>query len=146
MRTKTLLVAVAALAVGAITSQAQVYSQNIVGYVNKVIHLGQSLISNPLQGTTNDLEQLLNLQGGEVILLWTGSGYQVYEYQQGYVSNYGTPSDWTDGGGAAIPGTQVNWEGSGLNFVPDPQIAPGQAVFYQTQNATTNWVQNLVIQ
>jgi hypothetical protein len=40
----------------------------------------------------------------------------------------------------------VNWEGSGLNFVPDPQIAPGQAVFYQTQNATTNWVQNLVIQ
>jgi len=34
MRTKTLLIAVAALAAGVISSQAQVYSQNIVGYAN----------------------------------------------------------------------------------------------------------------
>jgi hypothetical protein len=34
MRTKTLLIAAAALAAGVISSQAQVYSQNIVGYAN----------------------------------------------------------------------------------------------------------------
>jgi len=34
MRTKTLLIAAAALAVGIISSEAQVYSQNIVGYAN----------------------------------------------------------------------------------------------------------------
>jgi hypothetical protein len=36
MRTKTLLIAAAALAVGIISSEAQVYSQNIVGYANVV--------------------------------------------------------------------------------------------------------------
>lgn len=34
MRTKTLLIAVAALAVGVATAMAQTYSQNVVGYVN----------------------------------------------------------------------------------------------------------------
>ena len=34
MKTKTLLIAAATLAVGVISSQAQVYSQNIVGYIN----------------------------------------------------------------------------------------------------------------
>ncbi len=35
MKTKTLLIAAAALAAGIISSQAQVYSQNIVGYANR---------------------------------------------------------------------------------------------------------------
>ena len=37
MRTKTLLIAAAALAAGILSSSAQTYSQNIVGYVNQVL-------------------------------------------------------------------------------------------------------------
>ncbi len=57
MRTKTLLIAAAALAAAVTSSQAQstVYSQNIVGYVNQVLP-GAGVFTSvvaPLQGTTN---------------------------------------------------------------------------------------------
>ncbi len=57
---KTLLIAAAALAASLIPSQAQVYSQNIVGYVNTAIPGGGALtlVANPIQtvvgGVTND--------------------------------------------------------------------------------------------
>ena len=146
MRTKTLLIAAAALAAGVITSQAQpVYSQNVVGYVNQVIpgNGAQSLIVNPLQNTTNGVEQILTgLQGGENILLWSGSGYYIYNFNPGLQANDGTPSDWIDLGGN-IPG-DVNDQGT--LFAPDPQISIGQAFFYVNGNGATNWVQNLVLQ
>jgi hypothetical protein len=63
MRTKTLLLACAALALGLATSQAQVYSQNVVGYANVVLKgNGQyNLIANPFDdGNGNYLTNLLN--------------------------------------------------------------------------------------
>jgi hypothetical protein len=41
MKSKTLLIAAAALVAGVITSEAQVYSANIVGYVNVTLPAGQ---------------------------------------------------------------------------------------------------------
>jgi hypothetical protein len=145
MRTKTLLIAAAALAAGVITSQAQVYSQNVVGYVNQVVPSGQSLVCNPLAGTTNSAESLLALQGGETLLLWSGSGFYEYSYVQGAVSNDGAPTDWVDGGGVPIPGGVYNAT-FGYTFVQPPQIPPGVGFFVQNPNsAETNTYVGTVI-
>jgi hypothetical protein len=60
MRTKTLLIAAAALVVGIISSEAQsVYSANVVGYINFNLTNGFNLIANQLDfdgtGTNNNL-------------------------------------------------------------------------------------------
>jgi hypothetical protein len=60
MRTKTLLLT-AVLAVGAATtSMAQVYSQNVVGYINVTVTNGQYLcVANQLNNGTNTLDEIL---------------------------------------------------------------------------------------
>jgi len=61
MRTKTLLLAVGALAAGLVTSQAQpVYSANVVGYMNVPLPSGQYIsMANQLDfdgtGTNNNV-------------------------------------------------------------------------------------------
>lgn len=81
MRTKTLLIAAAALAAGLASSQAQtVYSANIVGYVNVTFPAGQfTLISNPLDNGTNTANDLLAaLPNKSTIQLWNGTGFDTY--------------------------------------------------------------------
>jgi hypothetical protein len=84
MRTKTLIIASAALAVGILTSSAQTYSQNIVGYVNQVLPAGYSLIALPVNTTniaTIDAGQALPcLQGGDSVIIWNGGGYSTYGF------------------------------------------------------------------
>jgi hypothetical protein len=59
MRTKTLLVIAALSAAGAVTSMAQVFSVNAVGYVVKTIPAnGLALISNPLRAQNNTIAEL----------------------------------------------------------------------------------------
>ncbi len=70
MRTKTLLIAAAALAATVISSEAQVYSANVVGYVNVVLQGGYNLEANPFDdGNGNHLTNLINpsLPASEVI-------------------------------------------------------------------------------
>jgi len=82
MRTKTLLMAGAALALSLATSQAQVYSANIVGYANVVLPgNGQyTLIANPFDdGNGNHLTNIISapLPGGigqSHVIYWNGSG------------------------------------------------------------------------
>jgi hypothetical protein len=79
MRTKTALLTAAALAAGVVASMAQnVYSVNVVGYVNVPVTGGQyALLSNPLDNGTNDLNSLFpNAGTGSTILIWDGAGYQ----------------------------------------------------------------------
>ncbi len=58
---KTLLIAAAALVAGVVSSEAQVYSANIVGYVNVTCPAGaQVLVSNPLDDGTNQANDLLS--------------------------------------------------------------------------------------
>lgn len=80
MRTK-LALAAAALTAGMLTASAQsnVYSLNIVGYVNAVISSNYTLVANPLNdGNGNSMTNLIPaaaLPNGSKVLLWTGSGY-----------------------------------------------------------------------
>lgn len=83
MRTKTLLCA-AAFAASALSSMAQsnVYSQNIVGYVNKPIPSGNAIYANPLNASPNNnaTNVLKTLADGTLVSLWTGSSFNVWTY------------------------------------------------------------------
>lgn len=60
MRTKTLVIAAALGVAGIVTSAAQVFSVNVVGYVNVTIPAGFSMIANPLNNTDgNTLNNLI---------------------------------------------------------------------------------------
>ena len=74
MRTKTLLIAAVLGAVGIATASAQVTSVNAVGYVNKSLNAGLSLISNPLSNGGNSI--------GEVIPS-APIGAQVFKFENG---------------------------------------------------------------
>src|SRR4051794_21316872 len=56
MRTKTLLLTAALSAAGALTSMAQVYSVNIVGYINLTVPKGFSMIANQLNASKNGVQ------------------------------------------------------------------------------------------
>ncbi len=156
MRTKTLLIAAAALAAAVNSSNAQstVYSQNVVGYVNTVLPGGSvsTLIANPLNGTTNSVSTILPaLQGGETVLIWHGTGYYNYFYQgPGVGTGLGFQSDWTDGFASPpqppnIPGDQTD-TGNSLYWAPAPVINPGTGFFVQNPNGNeTNTFTGTVI-
>jgi len=90
MRTKTILLAVAVFAAGLGVSMAQapVYSVNAVGYVTKTLTNGYNLISNPLNGTNNDLNTIIPLApDGTYILRWLPGGQQFdnpFQYYDGF--------------------------------------------------------------
>jgi len=78
MRINLMLSAAAALAVGAFTAQAQVYSVNVVGYVNDAHSNGQfSLVQNPLDSGTNaNLNSVLaGAPAGSTVFIWNGAAY-----------------------------------------------------------------------
>jgi hypothetical protein len=115
---KTLLIAVAALAAGIISSQAQVYSANVVGYYNvtipahKYYFFGNQLVSgSDASQTNNNVNTVLssglisdsNGATNSVLYIWTGAGY-------GTILSYFNQSDanaywgnnaagWYDGSG-----------------------------------------------
>ena len=117
MRTQKLLItAAAALAAGILSSQAQVYSQNIVGYVNTILPVGNTPIANPLlnaDGTNGAEDVLTSLQGGDTILVWNGGGYNAYTY-------FG-PGSWVDTFG---------------NPTAAPKLPQGAGIFYQNGQLT----------
>jgi hypothetical protein len=84
MKAKTLLIAAAALAAGVMTSQAQVYSQNIVGYINVPLNnaSGYSLVANQLDldgtGTNNSIYTTVgtNLPNGTKVEAWNGATFK----------------------------------------------------------------------
>ncbi len=72
MRTKTLLAAAAIIAAGVASSQAQsnVYSLNIVGYVNKPVSVGYNLIANPLNNANNSVTNIIQAPDFTDVLKW----------------------------------------------------------------------------
>jgi hypothetical protein len=74
---KTLLIAAAALVAGIVSSEAQVYSANVVGYANVTINGGAkyTMVANPFDdGNGNQLTNLFaNLPAGSKIYTWNGS-------------------------------------------------------------------------
>jgi len=75
MKTKTLVLAAAALTACALTASAQsnVYSLNIVGYVNTTIAPGYNLLANPLDNGAGNISSNLvpaNIPNGTQILVY----------------------------------------------------------------------------
>jgi len=129
MRTKSLLIAAAALTAGLLSAQAQnVYSINIVGYVNRPIQGNDqfTLVSNPLSSPTNTYEFLLKgaLPAGWSVLKWNGSGFNS-------VSRVAFGTGW-------LPNT------AGTN-----SFGPGEAVFIKAPPAaaaiTNTFVGNVMV-
>src|SRR5947207_14275109 len=101
MRTKALLCA-AALAAGAVSSMAQsnVYSLNVVGYVNLPVAGSAAgaftFIANPLNTTNNTIASLIpNPPDGTTLFKWTGSAF---------VSSTFFLGAWSDGTFTLNPG------------------------------------------
>lgn len=113
MRTKTLLLAAALSAVGIVSSLAQsnVYSLNVVGYVNRDCagNGGFTLLANPLDSGTNTLNGVLAsaLPATSKVLKWGGTSFNTYTR---------TASGWLPPTG----GTAT--------------VAPGEGFFVQTPN------------
>jgi hypothetical protein len=111
MRTRTLFLSAAALVAGLASSVAQsnVYSVNVVGYVNKVLPANQQVaIANPLDNGTNDLNSVLGtLPAKSTASLWNGTGFTT-----------------------SIKGASA-WN-------PNESIPPGTGLFVNSKSAWTN--------
>jgi hypothetical protein len=77
MKTKTLILTAALSVAGLASSQAQVFSSNAVGYVNKTIESGGwTAITNPLDAGDNTIGALLvGLPDGTTIQKWVGDTF-----------------------------------------------------------------------
>ena len=116
---KTLLMAAATLAAGVISSQAQVYSQNIVGYVNTPLPGGFVNIVNPLDAAGgNSITNVLNVfsgsYDGDGLYVWTGTTYAQYTIDSGQSTGIGNAADTA--------------------AVAPPMFAPGAALFLANGN------------
>jgi len=118
---KTLLIAAAALAASVISSQAGVYSQNIVGYVNVPTPAGYTALANPLDygngdSATNFLDTVSGAQDGNLVLTWTGTKYAQ------------TAVDSTSATGFSNPNNG--------NPEPAPILAPGTGFLLDNENGS----------
>ena len=129
MKTKTLLIAAATLAAGIISTQAQsnVYSANIVGYVNLPMLGNQAfnMVAPPFSsGVSNGLNEIFNngLPDGAVVWVYNSTTSQYDTY--GYDSTIGAdPRNWYDGAFTVV----------GVSL---PSVPPGTGLFVQlTQGA-----------
>jgi len=111
MRTKTLLLSAALLAVGLTASVAQsVFSVNAVGYVNVTVVSGYSLLGNPLNGTNNNINTIIpSAPEGSSILRWDSSTQNFRTEGDNFVGG-----EWVDG-----------------SFLPSSTVLnPGEAFFF----------------
>lgn len=117
MRTKVLLCA-ATVAAGALTSMAQnVYSLNVVGYINLTLQPGLSLVANQLDAdgtlTNNYVTNIFgaSLPASSAIYAFNGSGYVSGKFL--------ASGKWTAGANSLTP-----------------YLAPGSGVFVQNAGST----------
>jgi hypothetical protein len=137
MKTKTLLIAGATLALSVAMSQAQ-YSfvtMNIPGAAaHSLVCIPWSQSPNP----TSALEFLAYLRGGETLTFWNGSEYYLYTYQgYGVGTGMGYPSDFTDGSYPPthnIPG-EVYDSADVLYWTPDPIFTVGKSFWIMNPGA-----------
>ena len=133
MKTKSLLIAAATLAVGIISTQAQVYSQNIVGYVNLTsISGGATPLSTSLDmidsnGNTNSATNILvnvfdvGIGNGPLdnsqLIIWNGTKFQTYYFDA-------NPDD-----AAALSQTFTGITDVNGNFVTPPTLGVGKGYY-----------------
>jgi hypothetical protein len=118
MRTKTLLIAAAALAATVSASKAQtVYSQNVVGYVNVTVTNGTTgLYANQLDTGSNTLNNVFQtgaVSTKTIVEEWNGVSYNQYTYYN-CADSPGGNSGWYNGSGVEVGIT--NYIQPGLGF------------------------------
>ena len=115
-----MVAAIGAAGIATALAQTNVYSLNVVGYVNVTIPPsttagGFAILCNPLKNGSNTLAEILpNPPVGTRIYRYTGSGYLIYTY------------DIDDEG-------YTNW-GAGANVV----LAPGEGFWVRNPDNVTN--------
>jgi hypothetical protein len=138
MRTKTLLIAAAALAATVISSEAQVYSANVVGYINETLpahgfaFMGNQLVNgSDANKTNNNIQAVLttglvsdpNGLNNTTFYFWNGSGYNVFSYyiavdaDNQFGQDFG--NGWYDGGGN-LANVSLNQGAGGGHFLFNP--------------------------
>jgi hypothetical protein len=107
MRTKVLLSAAALVAASALSSLAQnVYSLNVVGYINLSLTPGYNLVANQLDldgtGTNNTVAGVFGTQlpAGSEVYTWNGTGFNAASIFS--VPRTGGAAAWTQGGTAPL--------------------------------------------
>lgn len=99
MRTKTIVLLAAAGVAGVVTASAQVYSVNVVGYVNTEVKAGFNLLANPLDNKNTDGNAVANLITGipdeSFLYKYTGGTYTINNFDFG---------EWTDPAMTLVPG------------------------------------------
>jgi len=136
MRTKTTLLTAALVAAGAATSMAQVYSLNVVGYINVTLTNGFQLVSCPLVGspdnTLNSILPATSVPTGTIVYTFN-NGTGSYSSDTSTAPRGGGANIWASGGTASLavgqgafvflpggPGTSTN-----VTFVGTVQQASG---------------------
>ncbi len=100
-----------------------VYSLNIVGYVNQTIPPGFSLIANPLSGgTSNGVTEVMVVPDASIVSTFNGISYDTRTLDTG---------DWYD---------------SNFNVTSTPTVPPGRGFFFFNPGAayTNTWVGTVV--
>src|ERR1035438_8504309 len=124
---KTLLIAAAALASSVISSQAQVYSQNIVGYVNVpestgVINLEAPPLDLDGTGTNNTIATVYpNPAIGDAVYAFSGAGYDTLTYKTLNIGTRLNPTNvttWFDANGNQAQSYPL-WPGRGIFYLPN---------------------------
>jgi hypothetical protein len=125
MKAKTLLLTSLLVAASGAVASAQVYSQNIVGYVNLTIPRGFTMIANALNTTNNTLRSIIPVAPpGTQFYKYTGSGYAISTMDEfdltwdnnitlnpgegGFIRNNDTASFTVTLVGEALTGTTTN--------------------------------------
>lgn len=113
MRTKTLLLTAVLGAAGVVSTMAQVYSVNAVGYINIDLPIGYSLVANQLNNGQNKLSDLIPAPVDSMsVTRWLGSGFDTD------APNYIDGIGWLGGAGG------------------DTKLNPGEGAFIYTPAAT----------
>jgi hypothetical protein len=129
--TKTLALSAAVLAAGLAAASAQVYSANVVGYVNKAFSAdySQYFISTPLDDGTNTLKSLFASAPDQTAIIRWNVVNQDWDPIQTFT--------WQKGSGVWLDGL-----GRATNVV----LYPGEGYFVSTSTAFTNTFVGNVLQ
>jgi hypothetical protein len=121
MRTKSLFLAAAISVAGLVSSMAQVYSVNVVGYVNVTVGPGFNLVANPLDAESNLVQDLMPDEfmtvwkfadgvytSASFVGIWTGENFELPPGEGFWVQNNGTEAFTITFVGEITEGTKSN--------------------------------------
>ncbi len=98
MRTKALILTAFVGALGIAGASAQVYSVNAVGYVNKSIPAGFSIVANPLNNGDNKVSDVFGANPGSLTVYTFGdAGFSINSYDTDF-------EEWDNGDATVAPG------------------------------------------